>query len=177
MMVGDRLTAGMSDELLNEFGYFVDGDEDGMTGWLAEHCPGFEQDKAFVGLAEANPDAPRAAVMSEYGAMKWLRLNKPEYPQVVVQTADTLMDALRSLVTDLGEDAFETWARVYHGWAQIMDQASCSHEVIVGLAALISHEGAPALECWASVEQSLAGLNERAEAIAESDAIAQDGAR
>ena len=34
MRVGERLTDGMSDELLDEFGYFVDMNQDGMTTWF-----------------------------------------------------------------------------------------------------------------------------------------------
>ncbi len=90
MRVGEKLTEGMSDELLDEFGYFVDMNEDGMKKWFAENLPDYADRDDYKQLREANQQAPETAIMSEYGAMKWLQLNRPDYPQVVAQTLDEL---------------------------------------------------------------------------------------
>ncbi|MGE5309658.1 MAG: DUF5663 domain-containing protein [Sphaerimonospora mesophila] len=90
MRVGERLTDGMSDELLDEFGYFVDMNQDGMTKWFGENLPDYSEREDYQQLRSANPEAPEAAVMSEYGAMKWLQLNRPDYPQVVAAVLDEL---------------------------------------------------------------------------------------
>jgi len=97
MRVGERLTHGMSDELLDEFGYFVDMNREGMDEWLAAHRPMYETDDAYMQLAQANPGAPREAVMSEYGAMAWLQLNRPDYPDVVADVLEDLRLELMEL--------------------------------------------------------------------------------
>jgi len=96
MRVGERLTEGMSDELLDEFGYFVDMNEDGMKKWFGENLADYADRDDYKQLREANPDAPETAIMSEYGAMKWLQLNRPDYPQVVAAVLEELKDEIRS---------------------------------------------------------------------------------
>lgn len=90
MRVGDRLTDGMSDESLDEFGYFVDGDEEGMRTWFSKNLPDYRSDKQYQELAATQPDAPEVALMSQFGALKWLQLNRPDYPQVVARTLNEL---------------------------------------------------------------------------------------
>lgn len=90
LRVGERLTDGMSDELLDEFGYFVDMNQDGMTKWFSENLPDYAERDDFEQLRSANPEAAETAVMSEYGAMKWLQLNRPDYPQVVAAVLEEL---------------------------------------------------------------------------------------
>ncbi|MDR0955823.1 MAG: DUF5663 domain-containing protein [Candidatus Nomurabacteria bacterium] len=90
MRVGEKLTEGMSDEMLDEFGYFVDLNVEKMKEWFQTNLPDYETRQDFVALKNANPTAPEAAILSEYGAMKWLQLNRPDYPQVVASTLDEL---------------------------------------------------------------------------------------
>ncbi|MCL2280607.1 DUF5663 domain-containing protein [Candidatus Saccharibacteria bacterium] len=96
MRVGERLTEGMSDELLDEFGNFVDMNMEGMSKWFSENLPDYTDRDDFKQLKEANPQAPEAAVMSEYGAMKWLQLNRPDYPQVVATVLEEIKDEVRT---------------------------------------------------------------------------------
>jgi hypothetical protein len=96
MRVGERLTEGMSDELLDEFGYFVDMNADGMNKWFAENLPDYADRDDFKQLKEANPQAPETAVQSEYGAMKWLQLNRPDYPQVVGAVLEEIKGEIRA---------------------------------------------------------------------------------
>lgn len=90
MRVGERLTDGMSDELLDEFGHFVDMDVDGMSKWFSENLPDYAEREDYKKLREANAQAPDSAIMSEFGAMKWLQLNRPDYPQVVAAVLEEL---------------------------------------------------------------------------------------
>lgn len=94
--VGEKLTDGMSDELLDEFGNFVDQNEDGMKAWFEENLPDYATREDYGQLKAANPEAPEKAVMSEYGAMKWLQLNRPDYPQVVAATLEELKNEIKS---------------------------------------------------------------------------------
>ena len=79
--VGESLTAGMTDEQLDEFGYFADKDGDRMLCWLLNNVPGFEDDEEYRRMEAACPDLLDA--LSEYGAMSWLMINSPDYPSVV----------------------------------------------------------------------------------------------
>ena len=90
MRVGERLTDGMSDELLDEFGGFVDMNEEAMVKWFNENLPDFREREDYSKLRQANAEAPETAIMSEFGAMKWLQLNRPDYPQVVASVLESL---------------------------------------------------------------------------------------
>jgi hypothetical protein len=90
MRVGEKLTENMDDDLLDEFGHFVDGDLDAMLAWLQDHVPAFMEDPALAALHEANPEASMEVLLSEYGARQWLKLNRPEYPEVVAAVLDDL---------------------------------------------------------------------------------------
>ena len=88
--VGERLTDGMSDETLDEFGYFMDGNVDGMKQWLSQHVPNYQDDPNFQQFRDSNPDASEADILSSYGSLAWLQINRPDYPDVVKQTMDEL---------------------------------------------------------------------------------------
>ena len=94
--VGEKLTDGMSDELLDEFGNFVDQNAEGMKKWFDEYLSDYETREDYQQLKEANKEAPETAIMSEYGAMKWLQLNRPDYPEVVKQTLEELKEEIKS---------------------------------------------------------------------------------
>jgi len=94
--VGERLTENMSDELLDEFGNFVDMNEAGMKKWFDENLPDYSERDDYKQLRSANAQAPETAIMSEYGAMKWLQLNRPDYPQVVAAVLEELKTEIRA---------------------------------------------------------------------------------
>ena len=83
---GEALTSGMSDEQLDEFGVFVDQDESKVDGWLTTNVPGYQTSEEYSALKSAAGDAQEIDVKSQYGAMKWLQKNRPNYPQVVADT-------------------------------------------------------------------------------------------
>jgi hypothetical protein len=95
MRVGEILTDGMSDEHLDEFGYFTDLEVDGMHKWFKNNLPDYKMRNDYKQLLAANPGVPEAAIMSEYGAMKWLQLHRPEYPQLVAETLEELKEEIR----------------------------------------------------------------------------------
>ncbi len=126
-LTGERLTRGMPDEQLDEFGYFVDMDEERMTGWLLQHCPGFDNDKGFQEICAQHPDAPRPTALAEFGAKKWLELNRPDYPDIVNQTRGDLMSALVLLQAIMGEEAFQAWAHIQRARAQEPGERTNNH--------------------------------------------------
>ena len=88
--VGEKLTDGMNDEMLDEFGYFVDKNLEKMKEWFGAKLPNYANEDDFKKLQESAKDADEATLLSEYGAMKWLQLNRPEYPKVVAATLEEL---------------------------------------------------------------------------------------
>lgn len=94
--VGEKLTDGMSDEKLDEFGYFMDGDINGMKSWLAEHAPNYENDEAFKQFKANNTDLSEADILGSYGLLLWLQDTRPDYPQVVEQTMNELKAEVKS---------------------------------------------------------------------------------
>ena len=92
--VGERLTEGMSDETLDEFGYFMDGNVDGMKQWLNDHIENYQQDPNYQQFVAANPNASEADILSSYGSLAWLQVNRPDYSEVVKQTLDGLREEI-----------------------------------------------------------------------------------
>jgi len=89
--VGEKLTQDMSDEKLDEFGCFVDRDVEKMQAWFEANVPDYANADDFKQMQARIPvEAGEEALLSEYGAMKWLQLNRPDYPDVVAATLEEL---------------------------------------------------------------------------------------
>jgi len=88
--VGEKLTQGMSDAMLDEFGYFVDKNVEQMKAWFAANLPDYTAQEDYQKLQQKAAGADEATLLSEYGAMKWLQKNRPDYPQVVAATLEEL---------------------------------------------------------------------------------------
>ena len=88
--VGEKLTEGMNDEMLDEFGFFVDKNLEKMKEWFAAKMPNYASEADFVQLQEKAVGADETTLLSEYGAMKWLQINRPDYPKVVAATLEEL---------------------------------------------------------------------------------------
>ena len=102
--VGEELTNGMSDETLDEFGYFMDGNVDGMKQWLNTHVPGYQDDPNFKQFADNNPQAAESDILSSYGSLVWLQVNRPDYPEVVKRVmADLKSEIIANRKAILGE--------------------------------------------------------------------------
>jgi hypothetical protein len=94
--VGMKLTKGMSDEKLGEFTCFVDKDVARMKEWFAANLADYESQPDFQKMKAAVPNADEATLLAEYGAMKWLQKNRPDYPNVVVSTLDELKTEIKA---------------------------------------------------------------------------------
>ena len=94
MDVGEKLTEGMSDESLDVFGYFVDKDLPKMRTWYSWCLADFESSKEFLEFKQALPGADEATLLSEYGAMKWLQFNRPDYPEIVEKVFENLKQVI-----------------------------------------------------------------------------------
>lgn len=81
--VGEQITSGMPTEKIDEFGCFMDGDVVAMKAWLDKNIPGYENDADFVAFKNNNAGASEADVLSSYGSLMWLSINRPDFAQIV----------------------------------------------------------------------------------------------
>ncbi|HEX8390524.1 MAG TPA: DUF5663 domain-containing protein [Candidatus Saccharimonadales bacterium] len=107
LRVGTKLSEGMSEDQLAEFEAFVDHDDDKVTAWFERHMPNYADQPDFQALqASAPADVSAMTVLGEYGSLKWLELNRPDYKQVVAAELDKLKGEISSNKdTILGADA------------------------------------------------------------------------
>lgn len=84
LRVGTKLSDGLSEQQLQEFEAFVDRDESKVRAWFADNMPEYAQAADFQQLKVSAPEGvDEFALLSEYGSLKWLELNRPDYKQVV----------------------------------------------------------------------------------------------
>ncbi len=95
MRVGERLTEDRSDQALDVFGCFIDMDLLKMREWFALCNPDYHQELAFKALKDANPEATEAQLLSEYGAMKWLQFNRPDYADVTREVFGEITEQIK----------------------------------------------------------------------------------
>jgi hypothetical protein len=91
LRVGEELTQGMSDDQLDEFGHFVDKDILAMQNWLDTNIPDYRNATDFIVIKESLGNvADDVDLLSSYGSVKCLAVNRPDYPQIVETTLETL---------------------------------------------------------------------------------------
>ncbi|HET8690412.1 MAG TPA: DUF5663 domain-containing protein [Candidatus Saccharimonadales bacterium] len=89
--VGESLSEGLSEGQLAEFEAFIDRDETKVQAWFAENLPEYEQMEDYQRLKASAPvDVQPIAVLSEYGSLKWLEINRPDYKQTVADEMSRL---------------------------------------------------------------------------------------
>ena len=94
LRVGTKLSEGMNEELA-QFEAFVDQDEQKVTAWFERYLPNYRELPDFQSLkASAPAEVSETALLSEYGSLKWLELNRPDYKQVVAGELDTLKNEI-----------------------------------------------------------------------------------
>ncbi len=107
LRVGTKLSEGMNEEQLAQFEAFVDQDEQKVVAWFERYLPNYRELPDFQSLkASAPADVSAIALLSEYGSLKWLELNRPDYKQVVA----TELDALKAEITQNRDSILGTGA-------------------------------------------------------------------
>ena len=81
--------------MLEEFYCFSSQNFDGMLEWFNKYLPDFNKYDDYMQLQDANPDASEVVVLSQYGAIKWLQLNRLDYQQVVTSTPEELRTEIK----------------------------------------------------------------------------------
>ena len=91
LRVGTKLSEGLNEQQMAEFESFVDQNEDKVRGWFTKYMPDYASRQDFVQLSRSAPEGtPELAVLCEYGSLKWLEMNRPDYRDVVAQELETL---------------------------------------------------------------------------------------
>jgi hypothetical protein len=95
--VGEKLTEGMSDAQLDEFGAIVDKDETKIKAWLAANVPNYTELPDYkTAVEKAGANANEIDTLSEFASTKWLEKNRPDYPQVVGAVLEDLKAEIMS---------------------------------------------------------------------------------
>lgn len=115
LRVGMRLADQMSDNQLDEFERFIDGDMGYARNYLDTNVPGWEQNPEYLTQrreAEA-VGKPGDSAIPEYTALKWLERNFPNYRDVVAEELEKLKAEIKqqapaiiqATMADLGTSA------------------------------------------------------------------------
>jgi hypothetical protein len=103
LRVGTKLSEGMTEVQLSQFEAFVDATDPNkavdereqaankVMQWFEQYMPNYQDAADFQSLKAAAPDDISPIVLlSEYGSLKWLEMNRPDYKQVVAAELDLL---------------------------------------------------------------------------------------
>lgn len=94
LRVGTRLSEGLTNEQLDEFESFVEGDNEKVQAWLNRYEPNYLEQPAYVGLKQKAGDMPAERLASEYASLRWLEINRPHYRDVVASVLAELKEEL-----------------------------------------------------------------------------------
>ena len=91
LRVGTKLSEGLSDDQMGEFEAFIDRDAETVEQWFAAHLPNYAEQPDYQQLKSGAPENASALdVLCEYGSLKWLEVNRPDYRQVVAGELEKL---------------------------------------------------------------------------------------
>jgi isocitrate lyase len=91
LRVGTKLSEGMNEDQLAQFEAFVDQDEQKVTMWFERYVPNYREAADFQSLKASAPQGiSDIALLSEYGSLKWLEMNRPDYKQIVASELESL---------------------------------------------------------------------------------------
>ena len=97
LRVGTKLSQGLSEQQMAEFEAFVDQDEQKVRDWFLANMADYASRQDFVQLSQSAPEGtPELAVLCEYGSLKWLELNRPDYRDVVAAELESLKSEIRA---------------------------------------------------------------------------------
>ncbi len=111
LRVGTKLSEGLSESQMGEFEAFVDQDEQKVRDWFLANMPDYASRQDFVQLSQSAPEGTsELAVLCEYGSLKWLEINRPDYRDVVANELENLKNEIRTNAPQImsGSDAADS---------------------------------------------------------------------
>lgn len=97
LRVGTRLSEGLSDEQIDQFGSFIDRDMEKVNSWISQYAPDYQNDRTYIQLRQsAGDNANEDVVLAEYASLRWLNLNRPDYRDVVKQVLEEIKQEIIS---------------------------------------------------------------------------------
>ena len=102
LAVGTKLSEGLNEQQMSEFESFIDATsaqdetarataEDRVRTWFENNLADYQSRPDFVQLQSSAPkDISEIVILSEYGSLKWLEMNRPDYRQVVANELETI---------------------------------------------------------------------------------------
>ena len=102
LSVGTRLSEGLNEQQMSEFESFIDATsaqdettrdtaENKVRTWFDNNLADYQTRPDFVQLQGTAPqDVSEMVILSEYGSLKWLELNRPDYRQVVADELEKI---------------------------------------------------------------------------------------
>lgn len=95
LRVGTKLSEGLSNDQMTEFESFIDRDETRVNTWFTQHLPNYAEQPDYQQLKSGAPEtASELDILCEYGSLKWLELNRPDYRSVVAAELEALKNEI-----------------------------------------------------------------------------------
>lgn len=93
--IGERIADGMPVEKLEEFELIIDGDSGFIQDWIAANSPNYKSDDLYQTMASANQGVDDRQLMSDYAGMKWVQLNRPDFPQIMSSVVEQMKKEIK----------------------------------------------------------------------------------
>lgn len=101
--VGERIIDGFSTEKIDEFEKLVEDVPGEVERWIAQNSPDFRNDEVYQKLLNYNNGQETRQTLVEYASMKWLQVNRPDFPQILAIVTDELQKELRANIDKIFE--------------------------------------------------------------------------
>lgn len=98
LRVGMKLAEQMSDQQLDEFEGFIDGNVDHARNFLNTNVSGWEQGQDYQSQKNqaGSQGIPEDKIIPEFAALKWLEKNFPDYKKVVGEELEKLKAEIKA---------------------------------------------------------------------------------
>lgn len=92
--VGERISDGVPPEKLNEFEKIIDATDDNEAyNWLLANSIDYHNDELYTAIQSEG--GSEQEILSEYAALKWIQLNRPDFSQIIATVSNELKKELK----------------------------------------------------------------------------------
>jgi hypothetical protein len=91
LRIGEALAEGLTDAQIAEYEALTERDETRVLDWLNSNVPGYEESDQFDEfLKTTSPDKSSIDVISDYAALQWLQIHRPDYQDISASIRERL---------------------------------------------------------------------------------------